>query len=113
MESVVMCSSNIQRTEIILCNKITKKYHCGYLGYGIADHRRDIKIKLQLYNDMNDIVTEILGNTCFQKLSIRFITAKVNLKYGKETHILNKKGTTEFLRHTNDNYINPASYSKL
>jgi hypothetical protein len=56
---------------------------------------KDIDIKLQTYNKLNDIIKRNFGKqiTTETKLKLLNITSKPALKYGSETWVMNKRDT--------------------
>jgi len=83
-----------------------------YLRYRISEYKNDLEDKLQTYNKINGATRRHFGKQMNKetKLRIHNITAKSALKFGNETWVLKKKGTT--FRSSTDEIFETLTWSK-
>jgi hypothetical protein len=89
-----MCGNEIGRLKITTDGKIIEQVtEFNYLGSKISEYNTDMEYKLQTCNRINGIIKRNFGKQMSnkKKLIIHNITAKIDLKYGSETWVLNKR----------------------
>jgi hypothetical protein len=89
-----MCGNEIRRLKIMIDGRIIEQVtEFNYLGSKISEYKKDVEYKLQTYNRINGIIKINFGKQLSNqtKLRIHNITAKIALKYGSETWVLNKR----------------------
>jgi len=107
--SMAMCGNYTQRVKIVINDNIIEQItDFNYLGYRIAEYKRDLEDKMRTYNKINGAIRRHFRKQMNKetKLRIHNITAKAALKFGSEVWLLKKReekrleaAQMKFLRH--------------